>query len=171
MSPLITTHVIDNSTIQQKKSAKYLGVTITNKLSWSEHIINITNKANFIRALLQRNLHQCQPSIKASCYITYICPILEYASTVWSPHIACDINRIEMAQCHSARFVHNDFKRTSSVTMMLNNLQWPTLETRRHHAKLLMLYKILNNILAAPYNDDHLTRLILPTQGHDFRFI
>ena len=55
--------------------------------------------------------------------------------------------------------------------MMLNNLQWPTLETRRHHAKLLMLYKILNNILAAPYNDDHLTRLILPTQGHDFRFI
>ena len=74
-----------------------------------------------------------------------------------------------MAQRRSARFVHNDFKRTSSVTMMLNNLHWPTLETRRHHAKLLMLYKILNNILAVPY--DHLTRSILPTQGRDFRFI
>jgi len=72
MSPLITTYIIDNSIIQQKKSANYLGVTITDKLSWSEHIINITNKANSIRALLQRNLHQCQPSVKASCYIHHI---------------------------------------------------------------------------------------------------
>ena len=169
MSPLITTYVIDNSTIQQNKSAKYLGVTITDKLSWSEHITNITNKVYSIRAFLQRNLHQCEPSVKASCYTTYIRPILEYASTVWSPHLACDINRIEMAQRRSARFVHNDFRRTSSVTMMLNNLHWPTLETRRHHAKLLMLCKILNNTIAVPH--DHLTRSILPTRGQDLRFI
>jgi len=47
--PLTTTYTIDNSTIQQNKSAKYLaiGVTITDKLSWSEHITNITNKENY----------------------------------------------------------------------------------------------------------------------------
>ena len=37
MSPLITLYVIDNATIQQKKSAKYLGVTITDKLSCQHH--------------------------------------------------------------------------------------------------------------------------------------
>jgi len=74
-----------------------------------------------------------------------------------------------MAQRQSARFVHNDFRRTSSVTRMLNNLQWPTLETRRHHAKVLMLYKILNNIITVPH--DHLTTSALATRGHDYRFI
>jgi len=155
--------------MQQNKSAKYLGITITDKLSWSEHITNIANKANSIRALLQRNLSQCQPSVKAACYTIYVRQILEYASTVRSPHLACYINRIEMAQRQSARFVHNDFRRTSSVTRMLNNLQWTTLETRRHHAKVLMLYKILNNIITVPH--DHLTRSALPTRGHDYRFI
>ena len=86
-SPLITTYTIDNSIIQQNKSAKYLGVTITDNLSWSEHITNITNKANSIRALLQRNLSHCPLSVKSTCYTTYVRPILEYASTVWSSHL------------------------------------------------------------------------------------
>jgi len=72
-----------------------------------------------------------------------------------------------MAQHQSARFklYYDDFRRTSSVTTMLNNLHWQTLETRRYHAKLLMQ----NNIIAVLH--DHLIRSVLPTQGHDSRFI
>ena len=47
-----TDYKFNNCVIQQNKSTKYLGVTITNKLSWPEHITNISNKANSIRALL-----------------------------------------------------------------------------------------------------------------------
>ena len=64
--------------------------------------------------------------------------------------------------------VFNDFRRTSSVTSMLNNLHWLTLESRRQHAKLTMLYKILN-IISVPH--DHLIRTVLPTRDHDCRFI
>jgi len=91
------------------------------------------------------HLNQCQLLFKSTCYTTYVCSILEYASTVWSPHLACNINKLKMVQCRSTRFVYNDFRRTSSVTTVLNDFHWPTLETRRHQAKLLMLYKILNN--------------------------
>ena len=108
-------------------SAKYLGITLTNNLSWSEHITKITSKANSTRAFLQRNLSQCQRSVKCACYNTYVRPTLEYASSVWSPHLLSDINRIEMVQRRSARFAYNDFARTSSVTSMLNNLNWPLL--------------------------------------------
>ena len=85
-SPLPSQYSISNHAIQQVTSAKYLGITITNTLSWSEHITKITNKANSTRAFLQRNLCQCQPSVKSACYNTYIRPILEYASTMWSPY-------------------------------------------------------------------------------------
>ena len=66
-----------------------------------------------------------------------------YASTVWSPHLLCDINRIEMVQRQSARFVYNDFTRTSSVTSMMNNLGWPLLRQRRDVAKMMMFFKII----------------------------
>ena len=98
LSPLPSKYSICNHAIQQVVSAKYLGITITNNLSWSEHITKITNKANTTRAFLQRNLSQCQQSVKSACYNTYVRPILEYASSIWSPHLLCDINRIEMVQ-------------------------------------------------------------------------
>jgi hypothetical protein len=37
-------------------SAKYLGVTITDKVNWSQHIDSITNKANRTLGFLRRNL-------------------------------------------------------------------------------------------------------------------
>jgi len=118
-NPLPSCYSIGDSVIQQVNSAKYLGVTITSNRSWSEHITNFTNKANSTRAFLQRNLNQCQQSVKSARYITYVRPILEYASTVWSPHQVGDINRIEMVQCRTARFVCNIFHRTASVTTII----------------------------------------------------
>jgi hypothetical protein len=36
--------------------AKYLGVTITNDLTWNHHINNITNKANASLRFIKRNV-------------------------------------------------------------------------------------------------------------------
>ena len=43
-----------------------------------------------------------------------------------------------MVQRRSARFVYNDFTRTSSVTSMMNNLGWPLLRQRRDVAKVTL---------------------------------
>lgn len=168
-SPIQSKYFISNHAIQQVTSAKYLGITITNSLSWSEHITNITNKANSTRAFLQRNLNHCQIAVKSACYNTYVRPILEYASTIWSPYLSCDINRVEMVQRRSARFVYNDFLRTSSVTSMLGNLKWPPLKQRRTIAKLTMFYKIINNLISIPHS--HITRSPALTRGHNIKFI
>jgi len=168
-NPLPSCYSIGDSVIQQVNSAKYLGVTITSNLSWSDHITNITNKANSTRAFLQRNLSQCQQSVKSACFITYVRPILEYASTVWSPHQVGDTNRIEMVQRRAARFVCNNFHRTASVTAMLNQLNWPTLQHRRNQAKLHMFYKIINDLISVPH--DHLSQTSTTTRGHSKRYI
>ena len=169
LSSFPSKYYICNCAIQQVNSTKYLGVTITNNLSWSEHITKIINKANSIRAFLQRNLSQCQRSVKSACYNTYVRPTLEYASTVWSPHLLCDINRIEMVQRRSARFVYNDFTRTSSVTSMINNLGWPLLRQRRDVAKLTMFFKIIHNLISIPHS--HVSLSSAPTRGHNQKFI
>ena len=53
-----------------------------------------------------------------------------------------------MVQRRAARFVLNDYYRLSSVTKMLSNLQWPSLQTRRKLCRLSLMYKIVNNLSA-----------------------
>ena len=90
-------------------------------------------------------------------------PILEYASTVWSPYTKKNILVIEAVQRRAARFVTNTYNRTSSVTAMLFRLGWPSLEQCREIAKTIMMYKILHNMVAVPFNK-YTGHLLLPIQ-------
>ena len=68
---------------------------------------------------------------------------LKYASTVWDPHLVKDIMKLEAVQRRAAHFVVGDFRRRSSVTEMLQILDWSLLEERRKNARLIMLHKII----------------------------
>ena len=44
--PIFSQYLIQNEIIREVTYAKYLGVTIDQNLKWSEHVKQITNKAN-----------------------------------------------------------------------------------------------------------------------------
>ena len=69
-------------------------------------------------------------------YTTLARPIFEYASVVWDPHLQCLIDKIEMVQRRAARWVKLDYRQTSSVTDMMNDLQWSTLLERKKYSRL-----------------------------------
>ena len=74
-------------------------------------------------------------------------PTLEYdACTTWDPYLKEDKNRIEMVQRRAPRYVVNRYHNVSSVTSMLEDLKWPTLEGRRQRARLILMYKIVNGL-------------------------
>ena len=58
--------------------------------------------------------------------------------------------KIEMVQRRAARWVSNDYSTYSSVTEMMSNLGWRSLENRRYDALLLMFYKIVYGLAAIP---------------------
>ena len=129
-------------------SAKYLGVTITSDLRWSSHINNITNKANRTLGFLRRNLKINNPELKTTAYNTLVRPSVEFASTVWDPYTQKDIHKVEMVQRRAARYTLNRHHNTSSVTSMLHQLGWTSLQDRRKQQRLTMLYKIQNDLVA-----------------------
>ena len=92
----------------------------------------VTNKANSVRGFLQRNLAKCTKHVKSLSYTTFVCPILDYACTVWSPYYQSNIYSIEMVQRRAARFVLNKFSNYDSVSPMIESLGWTTLEDRRN---------------------------------------
>ena len=123
-----------------------------------------------VRSLLQRNLAKCPATVKCYCYNTFVRPILEYASTVWSPYHEHNIYKLEMVQRRAARFVMNNYNRTASVTEMLNSLQWQTLEKRRNNLRASLMYKIINDMV-----DINVHQQFRPsnttTRGHHQRFL
>jgi hypothetical protein len=45
------------------------------------------------------------------------------------------------------RYATNRYHNTSSVSSMIEQLEWTTLQERRKHSRLLMMYKLKNNIV------------------------
>ena len=83
--PIETKYFLHDTMLDIVSSAKYLGVTISDDLSWSTHIDNITKSANKTLGFLKRNIRVHNKDLKSVAYRTLVRPQLEYASTVCPP--------------------------------------------------------------------------------------
>ena len=57
-------YILHGHQLEQVQSAKYLGVSITSDMKWSEHITNICKKANNTLSFLKRNLNISNSNLK-----------------------------------------------------------------------------------------------------------
>ena len=122
--PIEFNYCLDGKRITRTSSTTYLGISITNNLSWNEHCDNLCKNANSTLGLLRRILSGCAPQVKNTAYFTLVRPKLEYASSVWNTHTKSNVDKIEMFQRRTARFVYHDYSRYSHVSTLINALGW-----------------------------------------------
>ena len=69
-----------------------------------------------------------------------------------SPHHHRYIYKVEAIQRRAIRWVTRDYRYTSSVTAMLNDLNWRALDQRRIDSRLMMMhiYNVTNDLVAIP---------------------
>ena len=146
--PIQTRYILHGTVLESVPSAKYLGVTISDNHSWRPRIDSVSKKANQTLGVLKRNIKVHNKDLKSTAYTTLVRPQLEYASTVWSPHTAIDITKLEAVQHRSARWATRDYQLTSSVMQMIKDLNWRTLDSR-----LTLMYKITYDLVAIPAAD------------------
>ena len=58
-----------------------------------------------------------------------------------------DVATLEKVERRAARFVKGDYKRESSVTQMMCDLGWQSLEARRAVSRLSRMYKIVRGLV------------------------
>ena len=123
----------------------YLGVELSSNLNWSLHMENIIGKASRSLGFIRRNLYSCPESVKSQAYLTLVRPCLEYACSVWDPHTQKHCHDIEGVQRRAARFVKNCYVREpGTVTNLLKDLNWHSLELGRKITRLTTMYKVVN---------------------------
>ncbi len=82
----------------KKTGEKYLGVTVTDKLTFGKHINRITGEAyNLLRNIKVAFTYLDEQMVK-KLITTMIRPRLEYAALVWSPRLKKEIRKLERIQ-------------------------------------------------------------------------
>ena len=163
-------------TLESVTSAKYLGLTFTNKLQWDQDINYITSKTNKTLRFLRRNLKIPSIRINEQAYFTLARPLVEYASTIWDPYTQTDINKVEAVQRRASRYVANNHRNRSSVSNIIQRLKWKPLADRRKDTRLVMLYKIDRELQQAEKPENHTTDhsryhppVLTPGKCHSFQ--
>jgi len=131
----------------------YLGATISIDLRWREHVHNISAKATRVLNFVRRNIHHCTSEVKVLAYTSLIRPHLEYAPAAWDPYTARDSHQLDRVQRRAARFVKRDYRQTTSVSELISELRWQSLEDRRKNARMSLFYKGLHGLAAIPVNE------------------
>ena len=138
-----STYTLHGQTLDVVDGSKYLGVTVTDNLSWSKHVSDKAGKAHRFLGFLRRNFKHCSRQVKAATYTSVVRPVLEYAAPVWDPYRQADIKALEQVQRRAARYVYNDYTSRTPwcVTEMVKELGWESLQDRRQISRLSLLYK------------------------------
>ena len=146
-TPPNSIYILKGLKLAELPTSQVLGVDLSSNLDWKEHIDWTVKKGNSVLGFLRIfriNNHET----KSSAYVTLVRPQLEYCASIWSPHTDQSKQKLEMVQRRSARYCTNRYHNTSSVTDMLQDLNWEMLESRRTKLlQLVMMYKIINNLV------------------------
>ena len=167
-------HQLDKQILQRVAAQPYLGVEISENLSWSVHMDKIAKKANASLGMLRRNLRFCPETCRKTAYTSLVRSLLQYSSIVWDPHIQKEIEKIEGIQRRAARYIKRDCRSRNPgcVTAMLQELGLPSLQERRRQNRLTFLFKIIEGHLPGIEAEKYLTpilnkRLISPTRSEN----
>ena len=157
-APSNSDYKLDQHHMTKVKEYKYLGLHISDNLSWSTHINHIKNKANKVLYVTKLALARSSQKVKETAYKSIVRPLVEYSSSVWDPYHANQIDAVEMIQRKAARFCLNRYQRMDSVTEMLQQLNWKPLATRRRASRLSTFSKVYNREESL----DDLSSLVIP---------
>jgi len=123
-------HISMSYVLNSVDHERYLGVILSQDMTWNPHISYIMSKANQKLGFIKRNLKGNLQELKHLAYISLVRSGMEYASTVWDPHLSKDKDSMERVQRRAARWITRSYDQTTSVTALLQHLQLEPLEGR-----------------------------------------
>ena len=136
--------------LEQVQVFKYLGVVISSRLSWSDHVLHVAAKARKSIGVIYRNFYRhFSPATLLQLYKSIVLPQLTYCSSVWAPSSSSgSMRKLESVQHFALKVCLHQWNSTYSDC--LHAVHLPSFSARYTLAKLTLLYKIKTSLVFFP---------------------
>ena len=138
---------LGNNIIDEAIEEKDLGITVTNNLSWGNHIVNIAKKANRVLGMIRHTFSYMDRDMFLMLYKTLVRPQMEYCQEIWSPYLKRDIAVLEKVQRRATKIVP-DLQDLPYETR-LKELKLYPLSERRARGDMITVFKMFNGLIDA----------------------
>ena len=118
----------NGSALERNEAFKYLGVTINQSMTWSDHISILSKKVNQRLGLIRRVKHLLPLQARLTLYNSLILPLLDYGDIVWGDkNNAILMDHLQVLQNNAAGLVLDLPRANSSALQAVNQLNWKPL--------------------------------------------
>ena len=131
---------------------RHLGVTLSSNGLWDAHVDDIIKSASKIISIMRRLKFTLTRKTLNQIYLSYIAPVLEYASIVWDGCSESCSNSLQKLQNEAARLV-TGLTRSVSIENLFRECGWQPLKDRREAQKLIFMYKSTHNLVPSYISD------------------
>ncbi len=161
------TYVLGGSELPATNCVRDLGVLISPDLRFTEHCNNVAHSAAVKTNLVFNSFCNRSPSFLLQLYKTFVRSRLEYATPVWSPGTLQNIETVESVQRKFTRRLPGMGALTYPQRLIVANLE--SLELRRIHYDLILVYKIVHQKIALNFDDYFKLAKSTVTRGHTYK--
>lgn len=148
---------INQTNINKVSLVRDLGLYISSDLKWDKYIQQAKYKADKISNIILRIFKSHNIHTYTTAFKTYVRPLLEYNSIIWTPYHTSLIKQIESPQRSYTKKVCKRLNiKFDNYSERLEIMQMESLEYRRLKFDLILLYKILNKLIEVDF-DTHFT--------------
>ena len=160
-------NTVDGMELDNVLMYKDLGIYFDSNLSFKSHISHVVTTAKQRTFLLFRCFLTKDTKSLLLGYKSYILPLLNYCSPVWSPSSVGDILLLESVQRVFTKKIPGLENKSYLERIKILNLH--TLELRRLHSDLTLCYKILHGLVAGPPGNYGLVLANRQSRGHSYK--
>ena len=152
-TPVIFNYNIDGTNLERVDSIRDLGVIFDSKMSFIPHIDSLISKSRSRLGFIFRNTSAFSIDTLRVLYVSLVKPILNYASSLWSPFYRVHIDRIEAVQrrflqyCGFKLGIPRDEWTYGDLMARLNIA---SLEVDRDISDLCILFKLISGEIFCP---------------------
>jgi hypothetical protein len=150
---------INNQQLAREQTFKYLGITFSENLTWSDHINNVSIKINQRIGLLKRIKVFIPLKARLTIYNSLILPLFDYADIIWGDKNNTNLmDQLQILQNKAAKVIL-DAPYLSSSPEALSNLHWYPLTHRRYLHRMLTIFKLKHNLIDYDFHLPKVTHL------------
>jgi hypothetical protein len=147
-----------------------LGVFVTPDVKFSLHCSDLAAKCFRKVNAIFRSFTCHSVDLLLKLYFCFVRSVLEYCTEVWSPYLVRDVDIIERVQQLFVRRLPG-FSDLSGYDVRLRKLGLRSLELRRVHRDLVMVYKIYHGLVDLKFDDFFTQATSSVTRGHSKRLL